>query len=780
MNSNKNRVVRCGSLLLAGAVLAGLSQRVVQAADVIATTERPELEEIIVTAEKRSERLQDVPSSVSALSGETLQEMGARDFTDFARTIPGLTFTDLGAGRQVPAIRGINPSTGAGTVGYYIDETPIPAPLGGGVVINPSLVDVNRIEVLRGPQGTLYGSSSIGGTIKLIPNAPNLSKVEGSARAEFLVTEGEDTASPGGQAEFVINVPIVENLAAVRAAFWYHDIGGYINRTWTNAGMNGIPTGPVVGKVGNLPDEHTYGGRVTGLFQPSEQLKVTAMIYSERQRFDGFNDITGGANNPSNALVQSFISDTPEPQDNRFDLFNLTVNYNFNRFNLVSSTSYLQRGQTTSEEATSLVQLIPVFFGEPAYNGALANVGHYHQSVYNFSQEARLATTESIAGFDGVLGVYYSEAHDPTSYVYKPPQYNELVTGNDPTNPAYAPDGGNVYTQWGPGYSERQIAEFGELTYHFTDALTLTGGIRHYDISNRTQLYQSGLLIGGNVPGVVSFTDTPSNATGNVYKGNLSYKITPDHLVYAQYSEGFRPGFGNGALPAECNSEYTLQVSPDSIKSYELGAKTDWLNRRLTVNGAAYRINWNDIQQGVLLPCGFGTSGNYGAAVIKGGEIEAGAHLTQRISAGLSLTYLHTELQQASPLSGAMAGDPILAVPNWQYALYAQTTFPWRQAEDGFVRLDYQYTGSSITNYARLADGSFDPTYEVQPVRLLNMRIGERYQAWEFALSATNLLDNVVRQSIDPNASITVAIPGRPRYVMTRPRTFGLSAAYHF
>jgi hypothetical protein len=119
-------------------------------------------------------------------------------------------------------------------------------------------------------------------------------------------------------------------------------------------------------------------------------------------------------------------------------------------------------------------------------------------------------------------------------------------------------------------------------------------------------------------------------------------------------------------------------------------------------------------------------------------------------------------------------------VPTWQYALYLQTTFPLLQADDGFARLDYQYTGHSITNYSRLADGSFDPTYEVQTVRLLNARIGERYHAWEFALSATNLLNDVARQSLDPNASITIAIPGRPRYVVTRPRTFSLSASYKF
>jgi iron complex outermembrane receptor protein len=770
------RVVTSTICLAIAGVCAGQNAPLAQ--ETSGKTASDELPEIIVTAEKRSQNLQDVPASVSALSGETLQAMGAESFTDYARSIPGLTFTDACAGRQTPAIRGINPSVGAGAVGYYIDETPIAGIEGGGGIVQPTLIDINRIEVLRGPQGTLYGSSSIGGTIKLVPNEPNLSSVEGTAKVEGLVTQGANGGSPGAQAELVLNVPIVEGLAAVRAAFWYRDDGGFINRTWSNAGELGIATGPAVGTVGNLPDEHTWGLRTTALFQPMEQLKVTAMIYLERQHFDGFTDITGGASNPNNQLVQNFISDTPEPQDNTFDLYNLTAKYSFGRFNVVSSTSYLQRGQETSEEGTSLIQLTPAFFGLPAYGGALANTAFFHQSVYNFSQEARLATTESIAGFDAVLGVFFSEAHDPRSYVYSPPGYNELVANNDPTNPAYAPDG-NVYSAWGPGYQERQIAGFGELTYHFTDALNLTGGLRHYDVSNHFQLYQDGLLIGGNVPGI-SFTDESSSAKGNVYKGNLSYKLTPDHLLYAQYSEGFRPGFGNSPQPAECNLQYTLQVQPDSIKSYELGAKTDWLERRLTVNASAYRINWANIQQGLLLPCGFGVSENFGSAVIKGAELEANVQLTHQVSAGLSATYLHTELLQASPLSGSLAGDPIQYVPSWQYALYAQTRFALFEADDGFARLDYQYTGHSITDYSRLADGSFDPSDEVQVVRLLNARIGERYHAWEFALSGANLLNDVARQSLDPNASITIAIPGRPRYVVTRPRTFSLSASFKF
>jgi len=739
------------------------------------------LETVVVTAQKRSEPLQDVPAAVSALTGATLKAMDAESFTDYARSIPGLTFQDLGAGRQTPTIRGINPTAGSAAVSYYIDETPISATFLGGFSVNPALIDIERIEVLRGPQGTLYGSSSIGGTIKLIPHAPNLSRVEGSVKAEALVTQGADGASPGGQTELVLNVPIVQDTAALRGAFWYRNAGGFINRTWTNAGAFGIATGPPVGKVGNLPDEHTWGFRTTALFQPTEQFDLSAMIYLQHQHFDGFTDITGGASNPNDQLVQNMISDVPEPQDNQFEVYNLTAKYRFGRFNVVSSTSYNGQENEYTEEGVSQIQFFPSFVGLPGSGPVFPNLADTRFATYSFVQEARLATSESIAGFDSVIGVFYSKSYGPRWYHYTLPGYNAVVAGNDPTSPLYAPDN-NVFTQSGNN-RERQTAEFGELTYHFTDSLSLTGGLRHYDVSNSTEVFSDGWFLTGNAPEVISRGFLHASANGFVYKGNLSYKLTPDHLLYAQYSEGFRPGFGHGQLPSICNGQAGSDVQPDSIKSYELGAKTSWIDRRLTVNAAAYRINWANIQQGELLPCGFRVAANFGSAVIKGAELEVSAQLTHSVSAGLSTTYLHTQLQQDLPLLGANTGDPIQSVPKWQYALYAETTFPLLEANNGFAgfaRVDYQYTGSAFTDYSRLSDGSFDPAREMQVVRLLNLRTGVRSHAWEFALSGTNLLNRTVRQSVDPWAVVTIPVPARPRYVVTRPRTFSLSATYQF
>jgi iron complex outermembrane receptor protein len=801
MNSIKHATAQWMSVLMAATVAVGLGSQFARAGEPASPQQAveqkpnraPMLREIIVTAESRSQSLQDAPLAVTAITGATLRDMGAWDFHDYARTVPGLSFTDLGGGRQELGLRGINPDAGGlETVNYYVNDTPIPGielntP---GVPIDPVLIDMNRIEVLRGPQGTLYGAGSLGGTIRVITNSPNLTRLEGSVEARALVTQGADGASPGSQEDFVLNLPIAKKLAAVRIVLWDRDIGGFINRTWTNSGTLGIATGPVVGTVGNLPDEHTWGTRAILLFEPIPRLRVSAMVFVQHQHYDGFSDITGGTGNPNDQLVQQFISDVPEPQTNDFNVYNLTVKYRFGRFRLVSATSYVHRYQSTSEESTSLIQLVPTFFGEPAFSGtfpianlpAFVEAGTFIQRARSVSQETRLITTKPIAGFDAVLGVYYSESHDPRRYYSIVPGYDQFVTGNNPTNPAYAPNN-NLYTATGPGFHQHQIAAFSQLTYHLTRALALIFGVRHFDVANRFQLDQSGLFISGNVPAGPQITDESSSARGTVYKGTISYKVRPDKMVYAAFSEGFRPGFGiEPPSSSICPSSIArkTEVNPDSIESYSLGAKTTWLRDRLMVDSSVYRINWSDIQQTFLLPCGFGVASNFGAAVIKGAELELRALLTNRINAGLSATYLHTELLNGSAASGSLPGDPIEYDPNWQYSLYAQATFPIFRANDGIARIDYEYTGHSIANYSRLADGGFNPIGEVQVTRLLNSKIGERYHAWEFALTVKNLLNTEARQSLDPNASITVAIPGRPRYVINRPRTFSLSATYRF
>jgi iron complex outermembrane recepter protein len=746
----------------------GLIATVLASSAIAQQADEGTLQEVVVTATKRAEPLQNVPEAVSAITGEALQAMGADSFTDYARTIPSLAFTDAGAGREKPSIRGLNASVGEDTVGYYIGETPLQSVYLGSSP-NPALIDIDRIEVLRGPQGTLYGSGSIGGTIKVIPNAPNLSKFEGEIQGSGMVTQGADGTSPGGSGSLVLNIPVVDGIAAVRGVVWGRDIGGFIDRTYGYAGGFGTEPHPT-GTVGNVPDEHTWGFRGMGLIQPTEQFSISAMIYTQDQHFDGFQDITGGATNPDNRLEQNLISNVAEPQDNQLSLYSITVNYNFGPFALVSSTGYSSDTTIAVQEGTSGLQLA---LGVPAF----PNAAYVHAANYNFTQETRLATTERVYGFDAVVGVYRSNSHITELFYWDPAQYDAVAAGNNPANPLYAP-GNNLFDLVSRGY-ERQTAEFGELTYHFNEALRATAGLRHFDIANGTDSFADGLFAGAYSP---QYTSLSASAEGIVYKGNVSYDVAKNQLVYAQFTEGFRPGFGNSSLPSFCTGAplNSQEVQPDSIKNYEIGAKTTWLDKRLTFNAALYRINWSKIQQEDLLACGFSYDTNFGDAVIKGAEIEMRGQLSNRMSAGVSGDYISARLQQGDPTLGALAGDQIENVPGWQFALYGMTTFPILLNDDGYARLDYQYTGSSWGNYNRLNDGARDPASENQVTRLLNLKSGMHYGAWEYSVSGTNLLNQIAIQSVDPNASITFAIPGRPRYVVNRPRTFFLNLAYKF
>jgi len=736
-----------------------------------------QLSEIVVTATKRAERLEDVAGAVSALTGDTLQAMGADSFTDYARSIPGLTFTDAGAGRQTPSIRGLNTPS---AVGFYIGETPLPMSVGTvtGTIANPDLVDIDRIEVLRGPQGTLYGLGSMGGTIKLVPNAPDVNKVSGSVQVSGDITQGANGGSPGEKANVVFNLPVIDGVAAVRVALWARDIGGFIDRTYGYTGnFSGEPHPE--GTVGNIPDEHTWGFRTTGLVKPTDALSISLMAYVQDQKFDGYQDITGGVTNPNNQLVQNFISNTPEPQENKFALYDLTVTYNFGRFNLVSSTSYDDSLLDAYEEGTSTLQ---TFLG--ASVPAFPNTDQEHDEQYSFTEETRLATSEQIFGFDGLVGAFYNRIHTSAFQIWSPPQYNELVADNNPANPLYWP-GNDVYGNLSRG-SVYQSAIFGELTYHFTDALSVTGGIRRYDLPVGTSdLIQTGLFSGA-VPGGSLISNRPSSPykgrVGVVPKADISYKISPDSMVYALFSEGFRRGGPGSAVPSQCD-QYTggpvgPDLQPDSVKNYEVGAKTTWLDKRLTVNTALYRINWSRIQQTFPLPCGFYYSGNFGEAILKGVELELDAHPTNRISAGVSGSYISAKLQDSDTFTGAVAGNQIENVPNWNFALYAESTYPVFQGADGFTRLDYQYTGTSYGAYGTLANGSRDPATELGALRLLNLKSGIRLQGWEFSAAGTNLLNEIARQSIEN--SLEIPIPGRPRYVVNRPRTFWIKTTYSF
>lgn len=716
--------------------------------------------EIVVTASLRSERLQAVPLSITAQSGEALNAMGATDLEGFARSIPGLSSRDTGTGTQAVALRGINPSVGEAAVSYYIGDTPLPATVGNysGTLINPKLVDVDRIEVLRGPQGTLYGAGSAGGTIRLIPKAPNLVESEGYVEARGTLTQGSHA---GGNLTGVLNLPIASGIAALRTSAWYDKRDGFIHRIY--------PGGSQL--VGN---DKTFGVRSTLLVRPTESLDVSAMIYHQNQKSNGFQDITAGAANPNNRLEQINTLDIPEPNDNRFTLGSVTANLTLDPIKLTSVTSYFDGYRAFTEEGASSTQAL---FGGPPFFAEIQEAA----KTRRFTQEGRLTTTNSIAGFDAIAGIFYNRTRISRVQNFPTGDWNATFAPGGPSSPLYAANNLVYHLDESQFYHETSV--FGELTFHFTDKLKATGGMRHYDIRNGRDT-----VIAGFYNGNVTTNDVPRGSfKGTLYKAIASYQATPDHLLYAQFSEGFRPGFGVVPVPPVCQTDLhalgfassPTTVNPDKVKNYEVGAKTSWLQRALTFNIAGYQMDWQGVQQARQLQCGYRLILNsLTGARSRGVEADISYRAGRGWSFGANGSYTSAKFRGAEPSLGALPGNQLADVPRWQAAANVDYETALNADWKATTHLDLQYSSGSYSDFSRLASGERDPLSYRGATTLVDARITIANQDWEGSLFVTNLLDDVERQSRQVSAIFDT--PGRPRYAVNRPRTIGVSVRRYF
>ncbi len=704
--------------------------------------------DIVVTATRRAERLLDIPQAVTALDARTLEANGVRNFADYARLVPGLAFSDLGTGRPKPSLRGVNVNTGAATVGYYIDDTPIPSSTGSVrlTTIDPRLFDVQRVEVLRGPQGTLFGAGSMGGTIRIITNQPNPDALQGAIRLT-----GDLTAHGGfGEAaDAMVNLPITDGVA-LRVVGWARTSDGFIDRK-----VNGV-------KVARVPYQDTAGIRAA-LGVERGPLKLRASVFHETQQFSGFQTVTYGVGNPGRRLEQDLRFDIAEPNANRFTLLNLTGDLDLGPATLQSSTSYYDGGLSASEETA---ELLAAFFGPTFSNSALEGF-----TKKSFTQEVRLISKERLAGFNYTLGSFYSNVRTFRTFDLITPEYVPVV-------------GTDILFVGRYRTNDKQLGFFGELSFEPVRNVELTVGGRYYDISIVDNGHSEGVFVG---PDPLD-TLTTFKKTGFVKKVSASYKPGRNVQLYAQASEGFRPGFGTTPLPNVCNADIAalgidpnkLQVDPDSVWNYEVGAKAASAGGKVRGAIAAYRIDWSKIQLGVFLPCGYRYNSNAGDARIEGLEMEGAATLADGFEIGGSLSYTHTKFTSIAPGAGASVGDPILEVPEWQGGGYAQYTAPLGGTLTGTLRVDAQYTGPALLFYDTDAATAPAPLeFRRRPdVTLLNTRFEIRQGNWSVALFGRNLLDQVKVAGFGDSLSANISY--RPRFAVNQPRTVGVELNHRF
>lgn len=717
-----------------------------------------QLAEIVVTAEKRSENLQSVPMSIVSLGSAELQTRAVESFMDYGTTVPNLSFGAAGDGsansRQI-AIRGIS---GTHTTGFYIDEIPLPDSL------DPRIIDMDHIEVLRGPQGTLYGASSMGGTVRVITKQPNVSDVSADLHAS--VSSTWNTNQPNWTGDGVLNIPIVKDYLAVRLVGFEDSEAGFFKREFPT-----VPGGQALTVVDNVAAIRTTGMAMSILWKPLDGLEVRPRVLYQFSSYNGFPyaDVTDTDLNPTN-FVQRRTFNVPEGGYDKWTLASLGITYQTPWGEIVSASGYFDRYILETENQTDFFDAIFPLIPSPTSGVEI-------KPLQRFVEEVRFAS--SLPGpVQFVTGLFYETYRGQFTLGEFPPTYVKGIgaVSGYPSDLSYA--------EYDPSIV-RQTAAYGELTYKVTSKLKVTAGLRWYELATTSSDIQEGAVIG---PTIVDPPATTRNVGVNP-KGQINYQLTPSALLYATAAKGFRPG---GIFPAVspspafgCPQELasfgdTVQSArhyqADSLWTYELGGKTEWLNNRLTVNGAAFYTDWQNIQQLILLKCGFQFEANAGAAKSEGGELEIRARPISALDVNAGLGYNHAVITKASSggaISPQAIGSPVYQIPDWTGSVGATYTQRFSGDYKLVLNSEYSYVGRSFS-------GNNDPSNprERAAYRLLDLRMALPWERYEAAIFAKNVTND--HANLSDNRSIVVETPGRPRVVTNQPRTVGVEFRARF
>ena len=698
--------------------------------------DRPDLdtlEEVVVTANKRSEvSAQSLPVTITALSGDHLAEAGATTFADWSHSVPGLVFQDQGPGDKRYIIRGIQ-SIGAPTVGVYLDNAVISGSNGeddgGGENVDIRLHDIERIEVLRGPQGTLYGTGSLSGTIRIITKQPKLDRFEEEVGAELSDTSrGSENYNVDG----MVNVPIVPDKLGIRAVGWYVNDSGFIDNI----------------RLGNtdINTEETTGGRLSVALAATDRLRLTGSILYQDQDVGGKSFYF-----PSDGDLRN-SEYTLGPRTDRATISQLDLNYRFDSGSLDVSSAYFDRFVYFRFDSTPIL----IFFGVPD----LPAVTLQPEDSSIWTNEARFSSDLS-GPFQFVVGALHQRL--TRSFT------SSVVTVDEAGQAAQTEP--NIFGRTSSKEVEQE-AVFGEATYDLTSQWSLTGGLRWFR-SEEDAHSQNVFPFFGGPPEEPRVSHTSEDKV--TPKVSLSFKASPDVLLYALAAQGFRQGGTNDA------GFGSLIVVPegfdsDSLWNYEVGLKSAWFDKRMLLNVTVYAIRWSDIQTKNRTPgLGFPYIGNAGTASSDGVEMELTALPTRGLELRASVSYQFARLTQDQPLAATdpdagRDGDRIPNTPRITANGSAQYTWPLTPQLDGVVRGEVSYVGASQTYFSARSEFFQD----LAPYALADFRAGVQGENWNATLFVKNAFDR--RAEIDK-----LFQTDSPLSVFTaRPRTIGVSVGYRF
>ena len=766
------------------------------------------IEEIVVTATKRGEvSVQDIAGGITAITGDTIDKHDLRSLEDFSRLEPGLQYATQGVGDTQLIIRGIS-SPGDSTVGVYFDESPITGGNfqdGGGRTPDIGAYDIARIEVLKGPQGTLFGASSMSGAVRIITNKPDASAFDMNVSAGFESTEHGDE---GYSVNAAVNVPLIADTLALRLVGWQKEQGGYIDQY---AGLN-APT-----ELKDVNDSEITGGRIMARLTPNENLTIDAFYQMQETKVEGaqhYAPVASGLLTPTQVIVVPFPHFIPafdgtfgdlktstahqEPYGDDIDMYGITIDYDLGFGSLLGSISKFERNVEFLEDtsATAMSFGFPPAFGPP-----LGSYGiHQFQDRDVFNAEIRLSS--DLDGPVNFVGGFFYE--DDETYSELDILAGDIVTGipvchsRDEciTDPALA--GASLAFARSQDIDFEFFAVFGHVDFEVTEQITLGGGVRYFDseqdnLEQTLQAFQGSIaftippLFGGPIQTTPTVTvDDVAKEDEITWDASLSFAPTDSQMYYVRAATGFRQGGINDASTASAfGISIPAAFTSDEVLSVEVGAKTSWNDDRITLNATYFKMFWDDMQVPGVEPTGaVEFISNAAEAEVDGVELELSARPTDQFLLHFGATWLNAELTEDQIIDPGLAapgftpplgvdGDNVPKVPEWAFSGTMEYTFPFTMLEntEASLRGNFSYTGESDTFF----NNNFPGFVEIGDYFLLNLSANFQHGDWSLRFFVDNITDKRAKVDIDGSWG-----PDTYRLFTVRPRTFGAQVSWAY
>lgn len=689
------------------------------------------LAEVIVTAQKREERTIDIPMSISALSAETLAVAGVDNALDLSLVAPGLAALEFGPGMQMLSIRGISSERGSSAlIGVYLDEMPVTAMQATANTPDLRMLDIERVEVLKGPQGTLFGEGAAGGVVRFITRDPDLARLGGE-----LATEFSTTADGGWSKEVtgIVNIPIATDRFGVRIAAKYEDNAGWIDQ-------------PTADRE-DINDSEVKHVRVKALLQATDKLQMKALAEIHRNDVGAQNVVNDFPAEQSN-FIQAYDRFAPTDYFSDYELFNLTVTYDLGFAQLLSSTSRAEFDssvaltQLTRERPDPYLEILPR--GTQTYDTSIT------------AQELRLVASEGALKW--VAGLNYKDA-DSTGFSG---EGLDVVLFGGTADELLIPGLGFGATTTN---TSKSWAGFADVSYDLTDRMQVGAGLRYFYDERET----------------FDPRDPASYVTGDfdqvTYRGYIRYEIATDVNAYASVGTGFRSGGFNG--PANIARGASPSYGPEETIFYELGAKASLLGDRLRLDGALFYGDYQGMLEDVNIasPVDGGIlqyTSNSQDAEIRGVELTMDWLATDQLTLSVSGTVTDTEITWVAPAvtnPTFLVGDPINSVPDYGLSARADYRFEWAGSMPGFWNVTFNRKGRAYdTNRNRYGGITLDDQAVSTDVNFLNAKLGLAWNGWDCSLFGQNLLD----EERPVNAGVTGIL------VQYRPRTIGIGIGKSF